>query len=151
VLTASILLATTRIPADAPPGRYTISSDIAFDTKTMLAWQRSIPTGLVTWDSARTYCTALSLLGSGWRLPTVKELLTIVDVTRQNPTIDLRAFPGTPATAPNAGEDWGPFWTSTEVAGDPSLTMWVVNFYNGYPIAGSYGLKSALNYVRCVR
>jgi len=38
----------------------------------------------------------------------MKELLTIVDVERVNPAVDVAAFPSTPATD---------FWSATPVAG----------------------------------
>jgi hypothetical protein len=82
---------------------------------------------------AKAYCASLSLGGvSGWRLPAVMELRTIVDLTRTSPSIDVAAFPGTPSEH---------FWTSSPYA-------WDVDFVDGY----SYSLDVGFHYrVRCVR
>jgi Protein of unknown function (DUF1566) len=77
--------------------------------------------------------------GAGWRLPTVRELQTLVDPSRMaDPRIDLTAFPTTPSAA---------FWSSSPVAGSPSLA-WLVNFYDGF--ANTYD-KTTMVDVRCVR
>ncbi|MBH1988473.1 MAG: DUF1566 domain-containing protein [Myxococcaceae bacterium] len=55
-----------------------------------------------------------------WRLPSVKELRTLVDVTTSNPSIDIYAFPNTPAS-------W--FWSSTQIAG--GVNAWFVYFHDG--------------------
>lgn len=93
-----------------------------------------------TWAEAQGYCAALVLGGvSGWRLPARMELLTIVDFTVTNPSIDLAAFPNTPAYS---------FWTSSPYAGS-SGQAWCFDF--------SYGEGSVFNGVqygngvRCVR
>ena len=48
-----------------------------------------------TWQEAVDYCTALDLPGSGWRLPTRLELLTLVNygLPYPDPAIDARYFP----------------------------------------------------------
>jgi predicted DsbA family dithiol-disulfide isomerase len=46
------------------------------DALTGLIWQQNAPTGAVTWDAARTQCTNL---GTGFRLPSLGELQTILD------------------------------------------------------------------------
>jgi len=57
----------------------------------------------------------------GWRLPTLDELMSIVDDTRACPTIDPDAFPGTPKAT---------FWTATPCEDDPG-NAWVVDFTLG--------------------
>jgi hypothetical protein len=57
----------------------------------------------------------------GWRLPSVKELASIVDRSRSDPSVDFGAFP---ATSPIR------FWTSTPNAGDTSAA-WLVHFSDG--------------------
>src|SRR5258708_2399350 len=85
--------------ADAPPGRYTIANGTVYDTKTKLTWEQTpgpnsfYPT-LVPSDQ---YCPTLMLEGGGWRLPSLTELLTIVDESRSDPAIDPTAFPATPS------------------------------------------------------
>jgi hypothetical protein len=107
--------------AGAPPGRYGITSGVVLDDKTGLAWQRVVPAGTYTWSQAQAYCAALSLNGNSWRLPSVKELMTIVDVSvapsSGAPTIDSSAFPGTPATSMGGSTNPAAFWSSSLWAG----------------------------------
>src|SRR5437868_4121788 len=65
--------------ADAPPGRYVISNGTVYDTKTKLQWQQSAASSMYTFAAAKAFCSG------NWRLPTVKELLTIVDDSRVSP------------------------------------------------------------------
>ncbi|MEK7846656.1 MAG: DUF1566 domain-containing protein, partial [Nitrospinota bacterium] len=92
-----------------------------------------------TWESAITYCEGLSL-GSytDWRLPNIKELKSIVDNTKYNPSIDTTYFPNTNSSI---------YWSSTTVA-DLTSYAWGVDFYDGYVY---YDFKSYNGYVRCVR
>jgi hypothetical protein len=88
-----------RKPAGTPSSRYTINGAVSVtDTRTGLIWQRTVDSGTYTLADARNYCTSL---GSGWRLPTKKELLTlanpVVALNATPPPIDGTAFPNTPA------------------------------------------------------
>jgi hypothetical protein len=125
--------------ASAPAGRYTIANGTVYDTKTKLTWQQAVPSSTYTQGGAASYCATLGLNGATWRLPTMKELLSIVDlsVPTPGPTIDATAFPGTPA-------DY--FWSSTPYAGIPG-SAWSALFYYGF----TYGNDvSNTSYVRCV-
>jgi len=119
--------------ADAPPGRYTVANGTVFDAKTKLTWQQAASTSTYLWAEAKAYCSGM------WRLPTVKELLTIVDDSRLgiNPTIDPVAFPGTPG---------GAYWSSTPATGG-GTGGWEVQF-GGSGIA--YAANDSRDYVRCV-
>jgi hypothetical protein len=122
-----------------PPGRYVIGSGQVHDTKTGLTWQGDAPAGMFAWADARAYCAGLTDGGTGWRLPTAKELLTIVDVTRAvAPTIDCEAFPAAGA---------GRAWSATVVAGAPT-DAWAVDFLIGYTL--SVDASTPLG-ARCVR
>ena len=106
------------------------------DFDTGLIWQKSDVS--IHWTAAQTYCTGLSLAGkTGWRLPEVKELTSIVDY-RYFPAIDTDWFPGT-----NASQ----YWSASSYAADSTLA-WRVNFYYGNVYAAS---KANSYYVRCVR
>jgi hypothetical protein len=93
-----LLLTCWAASANAPPGRYAITSDTVLDKRTGLSWQRTGTPLRYSISEAITYCHELDLAGySDWRLPNMAELLSIVDVTRFNPAIDSNAFPDTPA------------------------------------------------------
>jgi hypothetical protein len=138
VLVAVAFVAPAR--ANAPAGRYTTTGGTVFDTKTRLTWQQTAPADPYTWAGAKTYCQAVgaSLGGTGWRLPTIKELVTIIDYSQTGlglPKIDP-AFLGT----------MGSSWSSSPVAGSPSAA-WVVD---GNGIVSKYP-SGAVQVVRCVR
>jgi Protein of unknown function (DUF1566) len=76
--------------------------------------------------------------GTGWRLPTTRELLSIVDHSRVNPSIDSTYFPATRE---------GRYWTNDPYQPNPALA-WYVNFGGG----DSYANNAAnTNFVRLVR
>ena len=142
-LGAIIVAAVVTAPAwaTAPSGRYTITAGTVYDTKTKLTWQQPGPSATYTWAAAKTYCAGLgsSLGGTGWRLPTIKELQTIVDNSKvMNPRIDPNAFPGTGSTI---------YWSSTPVMNSPS-GAWGVLFYTG---TSSTYIVTDSDSVRCVR
>ena len=87
------------------------------------------PEGCFTWTEARAYCEGLQLAGGGWRLPYVRELLSL-----------LRAYQSSDwneSAFPNAPDDW--FWSATE--------GWMVTFEVGdSSLVGDKHLR-----VRCVR
>jgi hypothetical protein len=121
-----------------PAERYTISGGgTVYDTQTKLTWQQVVPTPLYAWPDAKAYCSALSLEGTGWRLPSVGEFQTIVNDST-NPAVDGAAFPMTPSEY---------FWSSSPVADDPSRA-WTCYFANG----STYKFATTKpRYVRCVR
>ena len=130
-------------------GQYVVSADglIVTDTSTGLVWQRDgsgsrancAQNPACTWAESQAYCTGLTLDGSGWHLPTLTELQSIVDTTvTSGPKINQTAFPNTPA---------GAFWTSTPVAGLSSGAL-MVTFYGGG--SGPYDVSNPFH-VRCVR
>jgi hypothetical protein len=127
--------------AAAPPGRFVVNAAAGTvrDGTTNLTWQRTV-SGSYTWAQATTYCQGLNLgvFSTGWRLPTKKELETLVDFRALDPAIDVTAFPGTPADR---------FWTSTPYAGS-SGSAWFVSF--GYGYSNVYFTSDTYS-VRCVR
>jgi hypothetical protein len=123
--------------ADAPKGHFSIDDQVVEDTATNLIWQRHAPDSAYTQQQATAYCRALSLDGGGWRLPTVKELHTLVDEGLANPAIDAEAFPDTPSLY---------FWSSTALAG--FAFVWSVSFLDG---TDTWAPGENMQRVRCVR
>lgn len=122
------------------------TSGVITDYLTMLKWKKSVSTsggpngdGYYNWQQAQTACTG------GWRLPTIKELETIVNYDIKpdsgTATMDQVAFSGEP-------EHWA--WSSTVYASSPSSYAWDVGFHYGN--VGYDGAQAFhLGRVRCVR
>ena len=110
------------------------------DNVTGLIWQKEDDDIIRDWDDANTYCIDLALAGyTDWRLPSKKELMSIVDYNTYSPSIDTTYFPGTNADT---------YWASTTYPNDSSVA-WSVSFHYGNVWANS---KSTTGYyVRCVR
>lgn len=109
------------------------------DTTTELVWQQTSDSSTRTWQQSLDYCNDLSLAGQNdWRLPNIKELESIVDVTAVAPTINIGYFPATNASS---------YWSSTSY-GDSTGKAWHVGFdYGGI----YYRDKEFSHYVRCVQ
>ena len=110
------------------------------DNNTYLIWQQQDDGITKSWANAKTYCDNLSLGGySDWRLPSKKELVTIVNyaIPEPGPTIQP-VFNNARSSA---------YWTATDMA-DSTSSAWNVVFYNGQTDAPT---KSANYYARCVR
>ena len=112
---------------------------VVVDRVTGLTWQRNLPEKFYTFQEAQRQCDRLDLAGHrDWRLPSRIELVSLLDTTRIQPSIDMAAFPNTPI-------DW--FWTSSLAADNPSAA-WYVYFYFGYPKTDD--MTNSFS-VRCVR
>ncbi len=84
--------------------------------------------------STNNYISALNAVAGGvcpvagagaWRLPTLPELLSIVDHDRSSPGIDVNYFPNTVNSY---------YWSATVYVPDPAYA-WYVYFYDGYTLA----------------
>ena len=124
----------------APGAHYDIQAETVRDLGTGLVWQRAIPDETFVFDAARAHCADLTLDGKkGWRVPSLVELLTLIDESAtEPPLIDRAAFPNTPSE---------PFWSSSYFGGVPGMS-WQVYFDHGN---GLYGLPIASFRVRCVQ
>jgi hypothetical protein len=65
------------------------SDDLVLDKETGLVWVRdATASGEKTWHEAINYCYNLDLGNrKGWRLPTVEELLSLLDTVNTNPAL----------------------------------------------------------------
>jgi hypothetical protein len=147
-----VILRPSPARTEAPAGRYTIPGNgTVNDTATKLTWQQAANTTGMTWASAGPYCAGLTgLAGGGWRLPTVKELTTLLDYSRPGPPfIDPVAFPGVPANGSPGAVNV--FWSATSLVGTSvGLTegAWLVYFAQAVTQPNPLNVAGA---VRCVR
>ncbi|MBL0687090.1 MAG: DUF1566 domain-containing protein [Sulfurospirillum sp.] len=118
------------------------------DNATTLMWQNEDYDKKDNWKDANDYCTDLNLSNkSDWRLPTIAELMSIVDLNKTNsPTID-DIFTNT---------DKHSYWSSTTDANNNN-NAWLVDFrynnknYRKYKSNNYSDYKGYMNSVRCVR
>ena len=128
-----------RLPGLPNPHRYDTAAAVVTDKITGLMWQRNLADKFFTFQEAGRVCDELTVGGyEDWRLPSRIELVSILDMTRTQPSIDVTAFPGTP-------NEW--FWSSS-VAADNPKAAWYVYFYFGYPKTDDMTNRFS---VRCVR
>ena len=127
------------------PHSYTdLGNGVVRDNVTELEWQQATAPGTYTWAQAITYCENLTLPAGGysdWRLPTIKELSTLVDssIPYPGPTINTSYFPDTVASD---------YWSSTTNAYYTSYAWYV---YFGYGTAYGNYKYNGYYYVRAVR
>ncbi|HVV49218.1 MAG TPA: DUF1566 domain-containing protein [Polyangia bacterium] len=109
------------------------------DSITGLMWQQAVSAMNYPLSSAVSYCTSLTLGNhSDWRVPSLVELLSIVDFDSSSPAINTIAFPSTPPA--------DSFLSSTLVGGS-ATQVGSVFFGNGTTTT----LEGTLGDVRCVR
>jgi hypothetical protein len=112
------------------------------DNLTGLMWTKdaNVPKGCMMWQEAIDYTNKLTLYGySDWRLPTVKELLSLIDYSEYNPAIPLEHL------FLNMQPNY--HWSSTSYAFYPDYA-WIVAMWNG---SVNYNIKSYNFYVWPVR
>ena len=151
------------IPKSTPTNRFTIlngGSEVK-DNATGLIWQRcsigqtwsikgcgaAVEAKKLTWHEALKEAHAL---GNGYRLPNIRELTSIVEVSCANPAINTTIFPNTAD---------GYYWSSSPhaTAGAYSLGFETsghalgVSFSNGTTNYNDKNKKSNSSYVRAVR
>jgi len=127
-------------PTTSPVTRYDVASGAARDVRTGVVWQVTPVATTKLLVDAKSACEALTLGGvGGWRLPTVRELVTLIDETRE--VVPLLPPPFQPGPSPR-------FWSSTPRAKAPAAT-YTVDFETANVLAeDSAALPLA---VRCVR
>ncbi|MBU0663778.1 MAG: DUF1566 domain-containing protein [Proteobacteria bacterium] len=124
-------------PAQAV-GPYTAGSNTVVDQGTGLEWQKSDDATPRNWQDSLAYCESLSLDSkTDWRLPSIRELKSIADVSRYYP-----------ATDPAFSCQLSSYWSATTVTDYPTTSAWHVHFGNGDDI---WDVKAKKYNVRCVR
>lgn len=139
------------VAATAPDSRYELinGGHEVQDRRTGLIWQRCSLGQF--WDGAacageavrhtwRQGLEAAAATGSGWSLPNIRELRSLVERGCFSTAMNAEFFPGTP-TAVSA-------WSSTTVAGYGGTYALAVDFTDG---SGNGRAKSETAFVRLVR
>lgn len=122
------------------PSRFIDNDDgTIIDKETNLVWQKEDDGVTRTWEEAKEYCenNKAKLPGEGWRTPTVKELISIVDYDKHDPAI----YPVFTKTRSSY------YWSDTAHA-DGAVCAWFVFFGNGVV---NYGSRGDHFFVRAVR
>ena len=124
-------------PLEVGPGGASVT-----DPRTGLVWQRTASADTFTWAEALATCEALVHDGaSDWRLPSYKELWSIISFDYVSPAVDPLAFP---QTAPDL------FWSSTPNR-NFATQAYVVSFKDGSIPLGISPVMTEKHRVRCVR
>lgn len=138
-------------PAVAPPDQYTVvSPGEVMDRYTGLVWQQGYSPATMAWAEAEGYCATLDLNGHAWRLPSIRELATLVDEAQVAPSINRTMFPDTQYGS--RSNDW--YWGSHAAVGN-AAAAWALNFDDGFT-GFNAGESGKWNYftaawVKCVR
>ena len=111
--------------------RFEKREDCYYDTETGLEWSLESH-GPMSWQEMIDFCMTL---GSGWRLPTIHELITLVDYNEFKPATGL------PGMKPSF------YWSSSNHAYYTDCA-WAVSFDDG---GVDHYAKAHHIYVRCVR
>jgi len=151
VLQATQTCRSADLPLSAPATRYQVNANgTVKDKATGLVWKKcsegqsgdSCETGTAAtynWADAGAAAAQSNFAGvKDWRLPTVRELGTLLEYQCTMPSINLTVFPATPASN---------FWSGTPYAGYLN-GAWNINFNDGVHDNSS---KNYRLYVRLVR
>ncbi len=133
------------------------------DLNTKLIWQKTPPGTLYRWSDAAGYAKNLKLAGhNDWRVPTMKELYSIVDfrgtMRTRTPYIDTKYFDFEYPDPSSGLRDMDvQYWSSNEYVGTTmhgDISAFGFNFADGriksYPTGKGRG-PAKRTYIRCVR
>lgn len=122
-----------KITNTTPGQQFTVNGQEITDKKTGLTWQKctlgqsendcSGNSQTYTWSEAlQAANTKSQQTGKSWRLPNVKELLSITEEPCYDPSINITLFPNTNPSA---------YWTASPSASDANKA-WSVRFDKGF-------------------
>lgn len=124
------------IQASTPDTRFSLNSDgTVTDKQTSLIWKRCLEgqsgadcsSGSATsfqWPKALEQAASQA----GWRVPNIKEVSSIVELSCYDPAINLNIFPNQPSAS---------VWSNSFTAGSRT-NIWYVDFQDGDDAFGSY-------------
>ena len=119
-----------------------VNDDTVLDKETGLVWERNPYSIPQSWYAAHYICNAETHYSGrgGWRLPTIQELASLVDMR-------VTGSPKLSIGHPFINVQSGYYWSATTYAGNTS-GAWCVGMHFGFV----YGYdKTYSNYVWCVR
>lgn len=116
-----------------------LNSMTVSDQLTGLEWQRTLSLDTLSWEQALLFADTSTIGGfSDWRLPNIKELQSINDESKMNPSINSSYFVTGGAKV---------YWSSTTLP-NQTAKAWYLNSQYGIT---SYDSKTRGHYVLCVR
>ena len=92
----------------------------------------------LSWEEAENYCNALELDQKNWRVPTLAELESIMEVRNSPPSIYFEIF---------SGIEPFEYWSFDSVLEESGLLRKVYSFYRGY----SFSVAGGKYFIRCVK
>ncbi|HEU5202191.1 MAG TPA: DUF1566 domain-containing protein [Nitrospira sp.] len=111
------------------------------DDETGLVWEKTLETTEVSWSDARNACADKDVGGrKGWRLPSIFELASLMDLS-------MRTGPTLPLGHPFTNVQMDVYWSATTVAGNPN-SAWIVFFDTGKVL---HAFKTITFHTWCVR
>jgi hypothetical protein len=111
------------------------------DDETGLVWEKTLETNEVSWADARAACADKDVGGrKGWRLPSIFELASLMDLS-------MRTGPTLPLDHPFTNVQMDVYWSATTVTGSPN-SAWLVFFDTGKVLNG---FKTITFHAWCVR
>ncbi|HZS12527.1 MAG TPA: DUF1566 domain-containing protein [Nitrospirales bacterium] len=137
-----LVMVATVIWSSAGAERFTLvlNGEAVLDARTTLVWEREPAAFHGTWMEAAPYCAEQRTGGaSGWRVPTVEELKSLVEPEQHDPAL--------PAGHPFQNIKSAIYWTATPSERD-DIVAWHVSFLSGEAVTDQ---KSQTRRVWCVR